>query len=97
MFCLHAMSSLSDIIDDYGIQMHCYADDTQKLASFTPGKNEQEVLNNLEQCIDGVRKWMANNFLKLNDDKSEFIVLGTKSNLKTSQQIKMCIASLIKV
>ena len=75
-------SPLCDVILSFGVQMHCYADDTQLFVSFKPGRNESAVLANLEKCITGVRKWMANNFLKLNDDKSEFLIMGTKANLK---------------
>jgi hypothetical protein len=35
------------------------------------------------QCLDEVRLWMAMNYLKLNDDKTEFIILGSKHNLRT--------------
>jgi hypothetical protein len=34
------------------------------------------LVNLLEKCIDAVKLWMEQNFLKLNDDKTEFLVLG---------------------
>ena len=35
-----------------------------------------------------VKSWMANNFLKLNDEKTEFIMLGAKNDLeKVSERI----------
>ena len=33
----------------------------------------------LQKCLADVQGWMATNKLKLNPDKNEFILLGTKS------------------
>ena len=63
------------------MSMHGYADDTQIYACFTPGVDELEVKAELENCIEEVRIWMRENKLKLNDGKTEFMILGTKSNL----------------
>ena len=41
-------------------------------------KNADYALNKLESCVTEIHKSMTDNFLKLNDDKSEFIVLGSK-------------------
>ncbi len=41
----------------------------------------------MERCIAEIKSWMALTWLKLNDDKTEFIVLGSKSSLsKVSSQ-----------
>ena len=69
------------VINKHSIFYHCYADDTQLYSSFTPSVNEAEALQNIEQCIDDIRAWMNVNKLKLNDDKSEFIIIGTNSTL----------------
>ena len=58
-----------------------YADDTQIYTSFIPGINEAEAEVKLEACLAEVRDWMACNYLKLNDSKTEFLVIGTKQNL----------------
>ena len=49
--------------------------------SFRPG-NEADALRKLEECINEVRLWLAGNYLKLNDDKTDFIILGRKHTLK---------------
>ena len=49
--------------------------------SFKPGINESSALIKLESCIESVRTWMASNYLKLNDDKSEFVIFGSPHNL----------------
>ena len=39
--------------------------------------------NRLSDCITVVRDWMANNRLKLNEDKTQVIWLGTRQQLST--------------
>ena len=36
----------------------------------------------LEKCIEDIRAWMGCNYLKLNDTKTEFQVLGGKADLE---------------
>ena len=76
------IAPLYEIIKSYNVNPHGYADDTQIFKSFKPGKNEFEVLRNVENCIEGIRKWMGNSFLKLNDGKTQFIIIGSKRNLE---------------
>ena len=40
-----------------------------------------EVLGQMEECISELRNWMSRNMLKLNDDKTEFIILETDVSL----------------
>ncbi len=39
-------------------------------------------LSRIEKCLCEVRKWMLNNFLKLNDSKTEFLIISSKHNAK---------------
>ena len=75
-------SPVASIIQSSEICVHCYADDTQLYHAFEPGKNEEVVLHKLKTCIGKLRSWMRKHKLKLNDDKTEFIVFGTPSALK---------------
>ena len=74
-------SPVGDIFHRHGIQFHLYADDTQVYVTFKPGVTEAEALSKLEACLSDVRKWKAVNFLKLNDEKTDFLILGTKHHL----------------
>ena len=76
-------SPVGDIFQKHGVEYHLYADDTQVYISFKP-EDETTVLKQLESCISEIRLWMANNYLKLNDDKTEFMILGSKHSLKNT-------------
>ena len=75
-------SPVASLIRSFEINAHCYADDTQLYVPFTPGIDEEEVRNKLEDCIDALRVRMNKNRLKLNDKKTEFIIFGTSTGLK---------------
>ena len=56
-----------------------YADDTQLF--ITSDKNDLDnSICLMETCICAVKSWMDNNFLRLNDDKTEFIIFRSKYN-----------------
>ena len=39
----------------------------------------------LENCIFDICDWMRRNALKLNEDKTEFVIFSTKNNLRDNQ------------
>ena len=71
---------LTKIALKHNIQIHLYADDTQLYTSFDPD-NSLDAMNRMEACIAEIKSWMATNFLKLNDSKTEFIIFGNNQNL----------------
>ena len=77
------MAPLKNIIKKHGLRYHCYADDTQMYISFSPiSEDEEEVaINGLEAAINDIKRFMIENKLKLNDDKTEVIFLGTRVRL----------------
>ncbi|XP_033104339.1 uncharacterized protein LOC117106926 [Anneissia japonica] len=63
-----------DIICKYNLSYHVYADDTQIYLSFKPYMAQLNLpLESLENCILELRLWMKQNFLKLKDNKTEYI------------------------
>ena len=50
--------------------------------TFKPGEEENRALEKIQRCIAAVKVWMGQNWLKLNDDKTEFVVLGSPHFLK---------------
>ena len=91
-------SPVGDIFRRHGVLYHLYADDTQVYMAFQPGINEVEAKFLLEKCIDEVRGWMAINVLKLNDAKTDFIVLGSKHQLRKvkTESIKVGDADILQ-
>ena len=76
------VAPLSSLIQSFGVNFHGYADDTQIYVPFVPGQNEDSARDKIQECIAAVKSWMAQNWLKLNDDKTEFIIIGSPCNLK---------------
>ena len=83
-------SPVGDLCKEHGIDYHSYADDTKNYHSFdcnVPG-DQQKCINILESCVSDIRIWMHTNQLKLNDDKTKFILIGTRQQLaKVSRSI----------
>ena len=75
LFTLY-MLPLGNIIKKHGINFHCYADDTQLYLSMKPNQTDQLV--RLSACIKDLKTWMTLNFLLLNPEKTEVILLGPK-------------------
>ncbi len=70
------MLPLGNIIRKYGISFHCYADDTQLYISTKP--DETSKLSKLTECVKNIKDWMTSNFLLLNSDKTEILLIGPK-------------------
>ena len=74
LFTLYT-TPLSKIIDRNLVSHHLYSDDTQIYSSFSTSDSEF-ALRKLQICLTQVQSWMSENKLKLNADKTEFIVIG---------------------
>ena len=68
---------LGKIIQKHNLNYHFYADDTQLYLSVEPSC-VNDLIFSVEQCISDVKDWMEINKLKLNDDKTEVILLNPK-------------------
>ena len=69
------------ICQKHGIKYHFYADDSQLYLAFDPDE-EHIARGRLEACIAEIRDWMKSNHLKLNDTKTEFLVIGSPTHLR---------------
>jgi len=68
---------LGCIIEKHKIQRHFYADDSQLNSIFKPSlAATASTISATTDCCDEIKTWMTANMLKLNNDKTEAILLG---------------------
>ena len=80
LFVLYT-TPLSSVINSFHIPHHLYADASQLYASFS-ANDSADSLSNLQACLDSIQKWMLSNKLKLNPDKTEFLLIGHEQQRK---------------
>ena len=76
LFTLYT-TPLSSMICEHAIPHHLYADDSQLYVSFA-SEDSAATLNGLQLCLASVQSWMSTNKLKLNPDKTEFLLIGNE-------------------
>ena len=74
-FCMY-MYPIGSILRHHGIDYHIYADDTQLYIKFDLS-DPSIALEKINLCISDIRTWMIKNKLKINDSKTEFLVLSS--------------------
>ena len=76
---------LQSIIDRFHINRHGYADDTQIYCRI-PLKDEPDLnicVNNMNCCLVAIRQWMLTNKLKINDSKTECVIVTPKRHIRS--------------
>ena len=74
---------------DCYINLHGSADDHAMKKSLRITKhnsNELKTIGDLEKCISEVKVWMDHNRLRMNGEKTEFIIYGSRRQLKKCHQ-----------
>ena len=68
-----------------------YVDDTQLYMAFKPSNvtSKCDAISQIEACVADIRIWMNDNFLKLNDDKTETLVITTREGFSKISQISI--------
>ena len=77
MFFTMYARPLSAIIDSHSIIHHSFADDLQLQVSAPPDRIS-ELLHSMQSCMGDVKAWATANMLKLNDNKTELMLVTTK-------------------
>ena len=80
LFVMYA-AEVMKIAEKHGVCIHAYADDLQTYVSCN-AVDKQAAVTQILSCVGGIDEWMSSNRLKLNADKTEFIWLGTRQQLR---------------
>ena len=74
LFILYT-KDIQSIVTKYGFNVHLYADDTQIYFAFDVHNTNPDMVS-IKKCFTEIKEWMLLNFLKLNEEKTEFIDIG---------------------
>ena len=74
---------------------HAYTDDHQVYCSFHPDSMDSDY-ESTEWCIRDISSWMQSMKLKMNDSKTEYILIGTPQQLAkfTNTSYTDCVRNL---
>ena len=86
LFSLYTTPLSLIISKQKGIKFHFYAEDSHVYVHLSQ-KNALAAFEQLNRCLDDVREWMSTSKLKLNPDKAEFIIFGSK---RQRDMLKAC-------
>ena len=90
LFILYT-TAISQIITTHNVSHHMYADNTQVYIELSQSDTHKSI-SSLSDCLTDISLWMKSSKLKLNSDKSEFIIIGTKQQrhkLSNHFQVKL--------
>ena len=76
LFTVYA-SALFDVVEKHLPNVHCYADDSQLYISFSfkAHSGQADAVAAMEDCIQGIRQWMSQDKLLMNDAKTELLLI----------------------
>lgn len=77
-------SDLFRVINKHLQDVSAFADDTQIYISFKPDSaaSQDFATQVMLNCVDDVKKWMTKSKLKMNESKTEVLLIGTRQQLK---------------
>ena len=79
LFILY-ISDIEHIAKCNGFNIHIYADDTQLYIAFEKC-DILSTVSDIEQCLREIRNWMSTLFLKINEDKTKFLMISSNDDL----------------
>ena len=77
LFLLY-ISEIEKIAKLYGLELHMFADDMQIYIAFKRNTILSSI-SNIEHCLRHIKLWMSTNFLKVNEDKTQFLLISSKT------------------
>ena len=82
---------LASLLDSHSLSSQSFADDTQLYSSSPPDQIDATLVT-VQDCILDTKRWMTDNKLKLNDDKTEALLFSRKTADLTTlpKSIQVC-------
>ncbi len=78
-------ASIIDLFRSYGLPCHPYADHTKSAIAVKANQRHLgNIVNRIEECLLEVREWMDANFFKLNNEKTEVVLFGSRQLSKVT-------------
>ena len=74
-----------------------FYDDTQLNLTFRTAdalSSQIDVIQAMERCIEDIRHWIVSDRLLLNDDKTEFLLIGTRQQLNKVELLPLKIGTM---
>ena len=87
------VKDIEAIAQKHQIKVHIYADDVQL---YVPC-NSSSTFDNLRKCLLEIQEWATNNYLKLNQDKTQILCISSKNCTCTKPQQLNVMGELINV
>ncbi len=84
---------LGQLLRSLGLNFHFYADDTQIYIHTKPG--DTTAIGFLEHSIAEIKKWMSQDFLCLNSDKTEVMLIGTPHQISKSGALALTVEGTV--
>ena len=74
---------MKDILQRHGVQYHKFADDLQIYVTYDPAvpSEAERAQKQLHDCVDEISQWMIKMKLKLNQEKTEYLLFTSKHQL----------------
>ncbi len=65
----------------HNLSFHLYADGTQLHLTFKPNVQQSAInaFHHIQVCVEQIKEWMTSYFLKLNEDKTELLIIAPKT------------------
>ena len=79
LFSLYT-TSVSQIINTHDVSHHIYADDTHVYIELSQSVTHKSI-SSLSDCLTDSSLWKKSSKIKLNSNKTEFIIIGTKQQI----------------
>jgi hypothetical protein len=87
---------MHEISESPGISDHYFADDSQEYESFIlspSAADQQRAYSNLTACLADQGKWLAAISLKMNEDRTDVLLVSTKDSVKKQLSIPLVVGS----